>query len=88
MKQIAHPNSIKITTERIVELCNELSFTELPLKNTQILQLKNLKRMENAPIHKDPFDRIMICQAIDENMIFITHDKMIQYYQSDNIFMV
>ncbi len=30
--------------------------------------------------HKDPFDRMLIAQAISENMILITDDELIQMY--------
>ena len=30
--------------------------------------------------HKDPFDRILICQAKAESMLLMTHDSLIPYY--------
>ncbi len=30
--------------------------------------------------HKDPFDRILIAQAVAENMIIITNDELIRQY--------
>ncbi|MDR3366231.1 MAG: type II toxin-antitoxin system VapC family toxin [Prevotellaceae bacterium] len=33
-----------------------------------------------APIHRDPFDRIMIAQAITENMPIISSDKVFEQY--------
>lgn len=36
---------------------------------------------EKAPQkHKDPFDKILICQAKVEDMLFLTHDHLILYY--------
>jgi PIN domain nuclease of toxin-antitoxin system len=40
------------------------------------------------PIHKDPFDRILISQAIKHNLILITKDKEILKYQRVNLLKV
>ncbi len=32
------------------------------------------------PIHKDPFDRILVCQAIDNGMAIMTSDSFIHQY--------
>ncbi len=32
------------------------------------------------PIHRDPFDRMLICQAIEHGMTLVTPDAMIQRY--------
>lgn len=32
------------------------------------------------PLHKDPFDRMLICQAIENNMAIVTDDRMISSY--------
>ncbi|MBQ9061260.1 MAG: type II toxin-antitoxin system VapC family toxin [Eubacterium sp.] len=48
-----------------------------------ILQIKasHLARLEELPwIHRDPFDRLMICQAQEEDLIFITADGNITKY--------
>lgn len=51
-------------------------------------QIKSLSLHENAVrelinlpnLHRDPFDRILICQAIANNMTIITVDNQIQNY--------
>ncbi|OFX26585.1 MAG: hypothetical protein A2033_08825 [Bacteroidetes bacterium GWA2_31_9] len=41
-----------------------------------------LKHLSTLPvIHKDPFDRILICQAIDNQMKLITDDEKICQYK-------
>jgi PIN domain nuclease of toxin-antitoxin system len=52
-------------------------FEELPLLARHALALKDL-----PPIHNDPFDRMLIAQAITEPMRFITGDKTLQEYTS------
>ena len=47
----------------------------LPIKMPHIWGLKQL------PLHhRDPFDRIMIAQAIAENMTFVSVDRKIPQY--------
>lgn len=38
--------------------------------------------------HKDPFDRMLICQAKTEDMKFLTHDSLIPFYNEDCIISV
>ena len=33
------------------------------------------------PLHRDPFDRMIICQALQHNLIIATVDKAIRNYQ-------
>ena len=88
MKNIVHPNDINLDGKKIIKFCKKAKFKNLPFKNNHALALKNLSRDESAPKHKDPFDRMLICQAISEDMFFVTHDKLLQYYQCGNIFLV
>jgi PIN domain nuclease of toxin-antitoxin system len=45
------------------------------------IQLKHVLELANLPDHhKDPFDRMLIAQAIGEGLILISHDpRMVQY---------
>jgi len=43
----------------------------------------NLERL--PPMHKDPFDRILIAQAISENMPILTRDRNIPLYPVETI---
>lgn len=50
-------------------------FEQIDLKLNHVLTVKKLK-----PIHKDPFDRMLIAQAKSENLTIITSDsKIIKY---------
>ena len=48
----------------------------LPLDEASIKHLANL-----PPLHRDPFDRILICQALEHDMIIVTVDDAIRSYQ-------
>jgi PIN domain nuclease of toxin-antitoxin system len=50
-------------------------YSELPVTSEHVLRVETL-----PPIHKDPFDRILIGQARSEGMLLITVDKMVLQY--------
>ncbi len=47
----------------------------LPLSEEAALYVPNLPR-----VHRDPFDRMLVCQAIQEKLVILTPDPMIQQY--------
>lgn len=55
---------------------NTNGFQVLPVYLTHVLNLESL-----LLIHKDPFDRLLISQAIVEEMTLVTSDKKIGDYE-------
>ncbi len=47
----------------------------LPLEETAVYHLTSMPE-----IHRDPFDRMLICQAIEETMCLLTPDPVIHRY--------
>jgi PIN domain nuclease of toxin-antitoxin system len=48
------------------------------------IRVKHLEHLELLPkIHKDPFDRLLICQAVTEELTLVTCDAEIQRYGVD-----
>ena len=60
---------------RIAEICEENRIMILPIK---ALHLDILQKLPH--IHKDPFDRLLICQAKAEGMALVTVDENIAKY--------
>lgn len=55
--------------------CRMMDFTILPIKGS------HLERLNHLPwIHKDPFDRLLICQAQAEGLTLLTVDENIPKY--------
>lgn len=48
---------------------------ELPLSEAATLQLPKL-----PPLHRDPFDRMLVCQAIAHGMTLVTSDPVVRRY--------
>ncbi|MEM6840042.1 MAG: type II toxin-antitoxin system VapC family toxin [Cyanobacteria bacterium P01_C01_bin.120] len=47
----------------------------LALNESSVVQLTNL-----PPLHRDPFDRMLICQALQNALTIVTVDKAIRAY--------
>ncbi len=60
----------------VIESIEEEPFIPLPISVNHTITLNSL---ENH--HKDPFDRIMLAQAKNENLIFITRDSQCLKYK-------
>lgn len=59
----------------ITKLFNNLEFEILPIKLDHVLSLLKL-----APIHKDPFDRMLVAQSKSEKLKILTSDPKITAY--------
>lgn len=71
---------LPVSVSRMMEDCAALNLTILPINGVHLDKLKNLPY-----IHKDPFDRILICQALAEGMELVTVDSNIVQYDVKTI---
>lgn len=60
---------------KIISSINKNNFIELPIRFSHISSL-----VELPDIHRDPFDRMLIAQAISEPLKLITADKTLAVY--------
>jgi len=65
----------KLTISQPIEMLLPQEITVLPLRVEHIGHLKNLPFY-----HNDPFDRIIITQAIVEGFTVVTNDSFFKYY--------
>jgi PIN domain nuclease of toxin-antitoxin system len=61
--------------EELVESIEGQGFLELPLKAKQAAIVTEL-----PAIHRDPFDRMLVAQAISEPLRLITSDEILKHY--------
>lgn len=66
-----------VQTNELYQSLLENKYLELPVLSQHCLTLDKLPL-----IHSDPFDRLLISQAISENFTLITHDKDILKYDN------
>lgn len=88
LKRLAHPEQMDFTAEQVSGYCSASGFYKLPVGEDHIFCLRKLKRPKTAPAHKDPFDRMLICQAMTENMLLLTHDQLLPDYNEPCIYSV
>jgi PIN domain nuclease of toxin-antitoxin system len=66
---------LRYADEKMERGIREQRFTELPIVSRYGLAAAAL-----PPIHQDPFDRMLIAQAMIERLTLVTHDWLIHRY--------
>ena len=66
---------IKSSISKIVETCGKEQLEILPIKP---FHLDGIGRL--PMVHADPFGRLIISQAVSENLVIITKDRIIPMY--------
>jgi PIN domain nuclease of toxin-antitoxin system len=59
-----------------------MDFTIIDLQENETITFHELSLKEN---HKDPFDRMLIWQAITKNMILVSKDGLFEQYKEDGL---
>ena len=67
------------TIYEIDEMCRRAGFRRLPVSLDDFNHIRHLPFQENVK-HNDPFDRLLISQSIENNLVIITHDDKIPLY--------
>jgi PIN domain nuclease of toxin-antitoxin system len=60
----------------------EMGFTIMDLKEKETITFHELPLKEN---HKDPFDRMLIWQAITNDMILLSKDNLLKQYEENGL---
>ncbi len=66
---------LKLPPRMLYRVLVESDFKELAVTALHALDVDSLQ-----PIHKDPFDRILIAQSMSEGMLLLTSDETIAMY--------
>ena len=61
-------------------------FFQVGIDVKAVRYLSALERKPNVPDHHDPFDRMMICQAAVNGMLFVSEDERIAEYTDPCIY--
>ncbi len=88
LKHSINPQNMEVSPSEFRQFCQESGFIEIPVEYQHILALDSLEPKEGYSIHKDPFDRLLLAQAIVEEMYFVTHDSKIATFSSENVILV
>lgn len=66
---------IKADLSEVIASCTEMGFSELPVR-----MLHCTKLMDLPPLHKDPFDRILAAQSLEEGLTMVSQDPIFGEY--------
>jgi PIN domain nuclease of toxin-antitoxin system len=64
-----------IEPKRVLDAAKRTGFKELPINSDNALRVAAL-----PPIHRDPFDRILVAQALSEPAHLLTTDRQLAAY--------
>lgn len=75
IKRSIKPNKIPVSGTEYRHYCEQAGYECLPVRDRHVIALESLPLL-----HNDPFDRILISQALSEGMVFLTHDSTLSTY--------
>jgi len=73
---------IPVSSRELLQYVRQSGYEELPVSAEHAATVESL-----PPVHKDPFDRILVAQAFSEPMRLLTHDWMLGQYGA-SVFLV
>ncbi|MBC6477118.1 MAG: type II toxin-antitoxin system VapC family toxin [Hormoscilla sp. GM7CHS1pb] len=59
---------------------------KLPAASSACSCPEGLGTLQTPPLHRDPFDRLLLCQCLQHDLIMITEDRAILSYPMINFF--
>ncbi|MCF8146171.1 MAG: type II toxin-antitoxin system VapC family toxin [Deltaproteobacteria bacterium] len=69
-------DDFKVNPRRLRDMLIAHGYSELPVGAEHVLAVESL-----PPMHKDPFDRLLLAQARTEGMILLTVDASVSQYK-------
>ena len=76
IKQALGRKDFRVDPNRLRRKLVENGYAELPILGAHVIALRSL-----PSIHRDPFDRMLVAQAIDEGLTLLTSDVDVARYQ-------
>ena len=70
-----------IVPEPIVNVVPHIRETNLEIIPVNVHHIVRLETLEREAIHKDPFDRLLIAQCIENRLTFLTSDGKVKLYE-------
>ncbi len=75
IKNSVKPNEIPVTAEQVTRFCRESRICELPVSFAHAQAVSRLPAH-----HNDPFDRMLVAQAMEEGLSILSHDGKLPPY--------
>lgn len=75
IKHVLRPDEMPVAPARALQLFQMASYTILPVEPSHAVAVGDL-----PPHHSDPFDRMLVAQAMTEPLKLLTRDKKLAAY--------
>ena len=75
IKHSVKPDAVPVTAEQMIRFCRNSGVVELPVSFEHSQVVGSLPML-----HNDPFDRILVAQAMAENLSLVSHDNRLPPY--------
>lgn len=75
IKSVLRRESFQVDPRLLLRGLLENGYTELPITSRQAVNVDAL-----PPLHGDPFDRLLLAQAISESILLLTADAQLAQY--------
>lgn len=85
IKHAKNPSAMPYSAGDFVGLCEQGGFDLRPLTREAIFAYGGLSFEKVGDLHKDPFDRLLICQAKTERLTLATHDRLLALYDEPSV---
>lgn len=88
IKHVVNEKSLAIDGSTFLSRCQAAGYETLSFTEHHLAALDALTADSKKLEHKDPFDRALIAQAKAENLLLLTHDKMLLLYEEPHVHVV
>ncbi len=75
IKKTSKPDKVPLSGAEFLHFCEQAAYENLPIRGCHVLALESL-----PSLHADPFDRILVAQAISEGLTLLTRDGNLGAY--------
>lgn len=85
IKHAKHPEDMPVSADEILQYCKEAGYRELQLTSEQVCKLSSVEQCGKELNHKDPFDQMLLCQALADGLTLFTKDGKLLEYRLENV---
>jgi PIN domain nuclease of toxin-antitoxin system len=77
-KKSIKPDKMPLSGLEYMHYCEQAGYECLSVRDRHVIALESL-----PSLHTDPFDRILVSQALSEGMTLLTHDSVLGAYGNE-----
>ena len=82
------PDTFPLSEDLTADLCDDAGYRQWRIEAKHVFALKDLRRSVGLPKHQDPFDQILLAQALAEDAVLLTHDARLGEYEGPKVILI